>query len=345
MARLTLSLYLSYLVIFSPSFTLLFSPFSSFSTSSSSFSSSSSSILVESICVIKQNCTFGVGCRPVPVEPWEREPFKQPDPRPTCPQYADYGCCTEQQNQLLMVNFLSIQSAFANIANGGCPACALNVEEFWCAYSCSPNQDQFLSIIGVATVPDPTRGGLPTEVLKTSVRIDRNFTCASYTACQDVKTVKETSTMSTAEGFFAYQGQYEAIQHGAYIDFEYIDEPFTPLNVNTTVHPPTYSCCSYPNDVTNLTKGNTSCPCAYCSGMCNGGKCSGSGDNSVDGITNLGEITAPWYNGIEPGTIGGVWGALVFVIITVTWWRHQQIKSIRQTDNSHLAENMYSSLS
>ena len=323
------------------------------SLSSSSFTLISSSILfyvllsspvaVESKCVIKQNCTFGPGCRPVPVEPWETEPFKQPDSKPTCPQYADYGCCTEQQNQLLMVNFLSIQSAFANIANGGCPACALNVEEFWCAYSCSPNQDQLLSIIGVANMPDPTRGGQMTEVLQTSVRINRNFTCAAYTACQDVKTVKETSTMSTAEGFFAYQGQYEAIQHGAYILLDYIDDPITPENTNSTIHPPTYSCCNFPNDVTNASKGNTSCPCAYCSGMCNGGQCSGSGDNTVDGITNLGEVTAPWYSGIEVGTIGGVWGSLLAVVITVTWWRNRQSKKAVPVDNSHLAENMYSS--
>jgi hypothetical protein len=269
-------------------------------------------------CVIKQNCTGGVGCRPVPVEPWETEPFPQPAPNPTCPQYAASGCCTSEQNLLLMVNFLSIQSAFANIDNGGCPACAYNVEAFWCEYSCSPDQDTFLSIIGVADVPDPTRGGELTEVLQTRIVAHRNYTCAAYGSCDKVAKVTETSAMSNAEGFFAYQGQYEAIQHGAFIDFQFVDD--TDPRAPAAMNPPPYSCCSWPLDKTKPAGGNASCPCAYCGGMCAGGTCAGAGA-APDGITDLGVVVTPWYNGIVPATIGGVWGGVVAVVATTTWWR------------------------
>lgn len=86
--------------------------------------------LIGADCLIKQNCT-DPGCMPVPTEPWERTPFALnglvPPALIQCPQYANRGCCTVDQNELLMVNFLAIQSAFANVQNGGCPACAQNV--------------------------------------------------------------------------------------------------------------------------------------------------------------------------------------------------------------------------
>ncbi len=261
----------------------------------------------------------------MPVEPWERQPFKQPAPVPTCPQYAESGCCTMDQNLLLMVNFLSIQSAFANIDNGGCPACAYNAEAFWCAYTCSPDQDKFLSIVGVEMVPDPTRGGEITEVLHTRVQIQPNFTCAVYGACDKVKTVTETSAMSNAEGFFAYQGQYEAIQHGAYIDFDYVDS-------EDAITAAPYSCCNWPLDRANPQLGNSSCPCAYCGGMCSGGECAGSGGG--DGGIELGELDTPWYFGFQGASTGGVWGAAGVLIITISWWRWRFSGSGKDDDDT-----------
>jgi hypothetical protein len=269
-------------------------------------------------CVIKQNCTNGNGCRPVPVEPWETKPFNITG-KLTCPQYASGGCCTEQQNTLLFVNFLSIKSAFAEQANGGCPACAQNAFLFWCAYTCSPDQDKIVTVVGVENVPDPTRAGEITEVLHTSVAVHPNFTCSTYESCERVKTVTLTSAMSNAEGFFAYQGQYEAIQHGAYIDFEYTKE--NPYAINPTP----FSCCNFV-DADNPQLGNQSCPCAYCKGMCSGDAgCPGAGQGGAGGTT-LGEVTTTWATGFAGDVAGGVWGAALVLGLSVTWWRWRSDK-------------------
>jgi hypothetical protein len=169
-----------------------------------------------------------------------------------------------------------------------------------------------------------------TEVLHTSVDVHPNFTCGTYGSCERVKTVTETSAMSNAEGFFAYQGQYEAIQHGAYIDFRYTKE-----NPNA-INPDTFSCCNFV-DADKPQLGNQSCPCAYCQGMCSGdGSCvggsgagGGSGGGGNSGST-LGELDTPWYNGFVGSTSGGVWAAAVAVGGTVVWWHRRGDSKARE---------------
>jgi hypothetical protein len=107
-----------------------------------------------SLCVMEQICVAGPTCRPQPV------PYIQPFPldygKLQCPQYEAAGCCVATQNLLLNINFAAINFAFANLEAGGCPACAQNVRNFWCQYTCAPDQDSFAVVLGPANVTDPT---------------------------------------------------------------------------------------------------------------------------------------------------------------------------------------------
>ena len=100
-----------------------------------------------------------------------------------CPQFNNSGCCTPQQNEYLTFNFFLIRAqasalpsctvrfcvpdvgyscrmgvaachagtAFGGLGDGGTPACAQNLMNWWCEYTCSPNQVSRR----VACGPDP----------------------------------------------------------------------------------------------------------------------------------------------------------------------------------------------
>jgi hypothetical protein len=268
-------------------------------------------------CVFKQNCTTA-GCHPWPVDPNnpnETTPF--PNPGRACPQYKAAGCCTVQQDLLLYVNLLQIEAQFGDIRGGGCPGCFYNLRNFWCEYTCSPRQSDFVRVMGLSNMVDPTEPARSFDVLETRVALQRDFACGIFDSCERVKPVQQLSAMSNAEGFFAYQGQTEAIQHGAFIDFV-LDSP---SNASAPpMHVPLYSCCNFPDvdpaSGANST-GNSSCPCSYCKGMCAGGQCgagTGAGGGGGDGDTVYG-TEPPWWNGFDAALVGGVWAAVLAVAI------------------------------
>jgi len=283
----------------------------------------------EAACAFKQNCTTA-GCHPWPVDPTnpnETTPFANPGR--ACPQYKAAGCCTPQQDLLLYANLMQIEAQFGVVRGGGCPGCFYNLRSFWCEYTCSPRQSEFVSVLGVSNMVDPTEPSRSFDVLTTRVALQRSFACGIFDSCERVKPVQELSAMNSAEGFFAYQGQTEAIQHGAFIEFE-LDSPAGGDTAPPPMHAPLFSCCSFP-DVdpagppwapagVNST-GNSSCPCSYCKGMCAGGQCGGTGGNggsgSGEGDGGNDDAYGPppvWYNGVDPVLIGSVWGAVAVVV-------------------------------
>jgi hypothetical protein len=187
--------------------------------------SASSSLLAValSLCVVTQNCTGGSDCRPTAVSP-PSQPFPLPPPGgygASCPQYASSGCCTAQQNVLLKVSFLSLTAAFGECLNGGCPSCQANLEAFWCAMLCGPDQDQFLTPLGDGVKPDPTRGGENATVLQMRVRVNRTVARQVFSSCSRTRVVNETAFLNaTFRNFFAY-ADFESIQHGAFFNFTY----------------------------------------------------------------------------------------------------------------------------
>lgn len=263
-------------------------------------------------CIMYEDCTN--------TQPQPNQPACRPRPRPVtikpfdiskypvraCPQF-DEGCCSLQQNLLLYASLLQEKPLFGNLADGGCPACYQNMQNFWCSYTCGPNQSDYLTIIGAENITSPENGETY-EVLRTRVSVNKAFACNTYSSCESVKSVTQTSAMSNAEGFFNYQGEYEAIQHGAFIEFDLDSQSPTALN------PPTYSCCSFPVDFNNASLGNTSCPCAYCKGMCPGNDCAG----ASGGGAGSNQASLPWYNGVNVVTICGAWGGVIGAIL-IDW--------------------------
>jgi hypothetical protein len=260
-------------------------------------------------CLMYQECTNPLpqpnmpACRPrqlpAPIKPFSLTGY----PVRACPQY-DIGCCTLDQNLLLYASLMQEKPLFGNLAAGGCPACYQNMQNFWCAYTCGPNQSDYLTILGAANVTSPENGETY-EVLRTRVSVNKAFACDTYSSCESVKSVTQTSAMSNAEGFFNYQGEYEAIQHGAFIEFDLNSESSTALN------PRTYSCCNFPVDFTNASLGNMSCPCAYCKGMCPGNACAGSSTSA----STLGQGNFQWYTGINLITICASWGGVILAVL------------------------------
>jgi hypothetical protein len=219
-------------------------------------------------CLMYQECTNPLpqpnmpACRPrqlpAPIQPFSLLGY----PVRACPQY-DIGCCTLDQNLLLYASLMQVKPLFGNLADGGCPACYQNMQQFWCAYTCGPNQSDYLTILGAANVTSPENGETY-EVLRTKVSFHKAFAYDTYSSCESVKSVEQISAMSNITGFFNFQGQYEAIQHGTFIEFDLNSS--SPLALNL----PAYTCCNFPIDFGNTSRGNMSCPCQSCKGMCPG---------------------------------------------------------------------------
>lgn len=239
--------------------------------------------------------------------------------------YTDV-CCSDIQMQTLAINFLTIGVAFGNLEDGGCPACLISVAQWWCKYSCDPQQGTFLTLNGTRDVVDPVSGNSYT-VLSTAVTLDKGTACSTFDACKNTGKVKEFPPMQTCEGFFDYQGRTEAIQNGrTIIDFAYGNGSATGVATY-----PTASCCNFdsqhcwstpptiaPGCMNATNHKNASCPCAVCAGNCAGGTCAGSG---ADPYPGLGAVDENPLLGFDTSTVGIVYGLVAGIAIALSLGR------------------------
>ncbi|KAI8145976.1 patched family-domain-containing protein [Fennellomyces sp. T-0311] len=86
------------------------------------------------------------------------------------------ACCDESQIQKL-VN--QVQMAKPIVAS--CPACWSNFLQFWCAFTCSPNQSTFVNVTGTGTQGDKL------TVSQTDYWVGDNFGTQFYDSCKDIK--------------------------------------------------------------------------------------------------------------------------------------------------------------
>jgi hypothetical protein len=295
-----------------------------------------------STCVMTQDCTIGPsdpGCRPrsrtganTSVDSFTPSPYSGPAFLNVCPMYTDV-CCSNNQMQSLFANFIGIGVAFGNLQAGGCPACLISVAQWWCKYTCDPDQAAFLNITGPTQAVDPISNNTY-EVLGTEVTLDTAAACATFAACNSTGTVKQFPPMQTCEGFFNYQGYTEAIANGRTV----IDFHFATINATAPAPAPgseiatfaTASCCNYdpqscwsafpnpPGCMNTTTHVNTSCPCAVCAGNCAGGTCSGSGMNPYPG---LGDVNNDPLLGFDTSTVGVIYGVVFGLTIVVAFAR------------------------
>ena len=229
-------------------------------------------------CVFTQDSTGdpNAGHHPYAIPPRPAVPLNASDVAGigySCPQYANASCCNKVQNLLLYVNFRLLHSYFGDPQEGGCPACEQNLRDLFCAYTCAPNQSDFVTPVGVTNMTNPMSGEL-TTVRATNVNITAKFACGIFASCSATQKVKVFAPMNSCEGLLAYQGGTGAIPQGAFIQFYYSGtatggDAVTPGALSLPVH----NCCNFPGNFSNPAGGNVSCPCASCSGCCLGSSC------------------------------------------------------------------------
>ena len=220
------------------------------------------------------------------------------------------------------MNFESIWAAFGDVGGGGCPACFRNVVNFWCEYTCSPRQAEFVATAGLATKTDPVSGS-PFIVETFDVSLDTATACGMFDSCASTGKVKEFSPLQTCEGFMTYQGQTEAIQTGlTFITCNYTTPERAAAAGRGVLANALHSCCNYPANIGPDNKGalnvtNTSCPCASCAGMCAGGRCSGGGSQ----YAGLGQSPDDPLNGFDGDTVAIVAGFVGGMSVFIVAWR------------------------
>lgn len=290
-------------------------------------------------CVVTQDCNLGPttpDCRPrprtgadTPFDSFTPAPYK--GPFNACPMYTDV-CCSNNQMQALAISLAGVAVAFGSPAQGGCPACLANVVNFWCKYTCAPDQDTFLTTNGTSRMVDPISQQTFT-VLNTAVTIDNVTACATFDSCASGAKVREFPPLQTCDGFFKYQGQTEAISNG----HTFIDITFASANESKRVVSwPLSSCCNYdpdqcaagpfpiphlPGCLNASAHTNTSCPCATCAGRCNGGVCAGTGCGggscAADDFAGLADVDDSFFNGFDSLTVGAFYGAVAAAALLV----------------------------
>lgn len=275
-------------------------------------------------CVMNQTCPSAGqnGC--VPGRATDPEPFV---PASTilsiCPQYSSSACCNPTQISQLQTSALLLNVAFNLV--GGCTACYANLMEFWCAFTCSPEQHKFMEVMEIQNVTQQGFFGPVTfPVRHIEMLMDAFWSCSVTASCSDTDFFKEDSNLQICESMWNFFGSgAQALQHGTNITFSYVKAqasagpvvataqgragrhaeahqpdtiPPLPSGVPTLDVPlsrPWYSCCSFPINMSDPSAGNTSCPCSACSGVCGTNACYGGITPAVHGNGNAASVIVP----------------------------------------------------
>lgn len=176
-------------------------------------------------CSFTQTCTSGQdNCTPVPVSGAAAEPFpfdNSTTPNPlVCPQYANSLCCTGKQNDALFGNFGAIKSGYLTL--GGNDACVANLYSLWCAFTCAPNQADFVVTAGFTNMTDPLNPGSTKEypVLLSTIYLDAYFACGLWESCRSTGTTQLLGE-DTCESFLLMQAAHAVTAGGSYTSFQF----------------------------------------------------------------------------------------------------------------------------
>ena len=90
-----------------------------------------------------------------------------------CTEYAESSCCSVSEEKTLANDF----DTYWRSAAGHCPGCLVNVKAFQCAYTCGPNQADFV---------DVKRNPNGTAVIKASLRMCNSFCNSFHSSCGNI---------------------------------------------------------------------------------------------------------------------------------------------------------------
>lgn len=153
-----------------------------------------------------------------------------------CPQYAEAGCCTWEQNWTLYQNLILLVDSFGG--STGCLACAYNLVAFWCGLICSGNQSDYLTLHDppMAKRDDDMTGAKDVTVLQADITVDASYVCQIYDSCKGTALVGEATAMQSAVGLLSYQLQTGAIGHGEYFFLNFTRDNTNMHKQNTNIN-------------------------------------------------------------------------------------------------------------
>lgn len=95
-----------------------------------------------------------------------------------CGKDFDYICCSPEQIDILELNLKRVDPLISS-----CPACRKNFYDFFCQFSCSPNESQFVEIIKTETARD-TGKEIVTEI---NQYVEPGMANQFFDSCKNVK--------------------------------------------------------------------------------------------------------------------------------------------------------------
>ena len=148
----------------------------------------------------------------------ETPPYQTEDPNPeefweewneaemSCPEFnGTLSCCNSQQNENMYTNFKALRATFG-YDNGGCDVCAANLQRFWCYFTCSPNQSDFMVLGNVSEYIDPVNQ-MPILAREVNITLNSDFACEMFSSCSSTPIVTQLpSAGSGSLGLFTFLG-------------------------------------------------------------------------------------------------------------------------------------------
>ncbi|THH23163.1 hypothetical protein EUX98_g8015 [Antrodiella citrinella] len=200
------------------------------------------------------------------------------------PEYAEGPtCCAKTQIENLGENLARAEGLVS-----ACPACRNNFREFWCTFTCSPNQATFLN---VTSTQETTSG--ETAVQSVDFHVSKEFGEGFYNSCKSVQMgATNAYAMDLIGGgaknysnFFKFMGDEKDMGSPFQIDF-----PLLPPSEMTPLARQARNC--YDDDL------GSRCTCIDCPDIC----------------PSLPPVAAP---GTEPTCHVGLFSCLTFVLVLV----------------------------
>lgn len=160
---------------------------------------------VRSECAMTQTC-IDPNCYlpniPEPTSDTTPQVYNYTMANPACPNYVGKeACCNNNQMKLMATRFFLLNSTFGPPT--GCTICSANMQAFWCEFTCSPNQADFMAVGNLTKYNGNTYRDIYINVGSSSI-------CELWGSCSKVPAVTEEAGMSTPIGFINFQAEQGA---------------------------------------------------------------------------------------------------------------------------------------
>lgn len=211
---------------------------------------------------------------------------------PVCPEFRSAACCNELQNNALRNNFILVDTTF-----GPCPACAQNVRRLWCTFTCSPNQHEFVTVVGYGN--HTTDSGDVRETLDVILRVHPDYVCGAFDSCKGLDFV--ATALTPASKFIGVMA-HGALDHGEHIELNFTSEH--------ALNPAIDNCADF---VDAQTQNRSACSCDTCADACH--------DVHVVPLPDLNAAPVSVWEGFSVALVAGFWAAVALIVGAVTVFR------------------------